>query len=289
MTLQCVSPPVIVQCQHISKENKIEKTSSKQEEELEEDSDEDSEEESDSENETHSAFTIFTDNGDVQEETSISHDGIRINSTHTPWIIYDQLYQQMRKRPPPKANWYYNYYGPRARCWCEYSLYSPQDQCRSCWRDWMIWEELQLFFQEEIKKARATYQMEKRCNWVYTADQPPEQSPSKTKIEEDIQRLLKEYPETIAQPDTPPGRTNIITHEIILEGTLTLSRPYYTRDSRKTKFIKSEIDQMLKDGIIQESKSPFVSSVLLVEKQKKEILGELRFCVDYRQLNKLTK
>jgi hypothetical protein len=46
---------------------------------------------------------------------------------------------------------------------------------------------------------------------------------------------------------------------------------------------------MLKDGIIQESKSPFVSSVLLVEKQKKEKLGELRFCVDYRQLNKLTK
>src|SRR3954465_6131 len=46
---------------------------------------------------------------------------------------------------------------------------------------------------------------------------------------------------------------------------------------------------MLKDRIIQESKSPFVSSILLVEKQKKETLGKLRFCVDYRQLNKLTK
>jgi hypothetical protein len=89
MTLQCVSPPVIVQCQHTSKEHKIVKNTSKQEEELEDDSDEDSEEESDSENETHAAFTIFSDNGNVQEETSISYDGIRINGSHTLWIVYD--------------------------------------------------------------------------------------------------------------------------------------------------------------------------------------------------------
>ena len=124
---------------------------------------------------------------------------------------------------------------------------------------------------------------------MYTADQLPEQSPFETQIEKDIQKLLKEYSETIAQPDAPSRQTNIITHEIELKGTLVPSRPYYTRDPRKTKFIKDEIDRMLKDGIIQESKSPFVSFILLVEKQKKETLGELRFCVDYCQLNKLTK
>ena len=124
---------------------------------------------------------------------------------------------------------------------------------------------------------------------MYIADQPPEQSPSETQIEKDIQKLLKEYSETIAQPDAPPRWTNIITHEIELEGTLVPFRPYYTRDLRKTKFIKDEIDQILKDEIIQESKSPFVSFILLVEKQKKETLGELWFCIDYCQLNKLTK
>ena len=84
MTLQCVSPPVIIQCQHTFKEYKIIENTSKQEEELDEDSDEESEEESDSEHETYAAFTIFSDNGNVQEETSISYDSIRINGSHTP-------------------------------------------------------------------------------------------------------------------------------------------------------------------------------------------------------------
>jgi hypothetical protein len=84
MTIQCVNPPVIVQCQHTSKQDKTVEISSKPEEEIEDELDEDSEEESDSDNETHAAFTIFSDDGKVQEETSISHDGIRIKGSHIP-------------------------------------------------------------------------------------------------------------------------------------------------------------------------------------------------------------
>ena len=89
MTIQCVSPPVIVQCQHSSKDDKVDKSHTKPEEEIEEESDEESEEESDSKNEAHATFAIFSDNGKVQEETSVSHDGIRIKGLHTPWIVYD--------------------------------------------------------------------------------------------------------------------------------------------------------------------------------------------------------
>ena len=92
MTIQCVNPPVIVQCQHISKDDKTIKNQFKLEEEIEDESDEDSEEESNSENKAHATFTIFLDNGKVQEETLVSHDGIRIKGSHTPWIVYDQLY-----------------------------------------------------------------------------------------------------------------------------------------------------------------------------------------------------
>ena len=44
------------------------------------------------------------------------------------------------------------------------------------------------------------------------------------------------------------------------------------------------VDSLLKFGLIQKSSSPFGSPVLFVKKKT----GELRMCVDYRALNKIT-
>lgn len=48
-----------------------------------------------------------------------------------------------------------------------------------------------------------------------------------------------------------------------------------------------KIREMLDTGVIQRSNSPYASLVLLVKKKKKKD-GNWRFCIDYRQLNKLT-
>jgi hypothetical protein len=48
--------------------------------------------------------------------------------------------------------------------------------------------------------------------------------------------------------------------------------------------VKEMLDNMQRHGVIEESESPWSSPVVLVRKN-----GELRFCVDYRKLNDVTK
>jgi hypothetical protein len=50
-------------------------------------------------------------------------------------------------------------------------------------------------------------------------------------------------------------------------------------------FIGEEIQRMLKQDLIEKAKSEWASSVVLVRKKN----GKLRFCVDYRQLNQVTR
>ena len=46
----------------------------------------------------------------------------------------------------------------------------------------------------------------------------------------------------------------------------------------------SQVNELLRAGLIQKSTSPFGAPVLIVKKKT----GELRMCVDYRALNKVT-
>ncbi|KAH9791984.1 hypothetical protein KPL71_003946 [Citrus sinensis] len=96
--------------------------------------------------------------------------------------------------------------------------------------------------------------------------------------------LLHSYRNLFLQPTTlPPHRT--VDHKIHL---LPNTTPINVRPYRYPNFQKNEIEklirEMLEQGIIQPSQSPFSSPVLLVKKKD----GTYRFCVDYRALNAVT-
>jgi len=98
-----------------------------------------------------------------------------------------------------------------------------------------------------------------------------------------LDQLLVEYQDLFEEQ---PGKTKLIQHEINLEITHPIAlKPYSRRSPLEKEFIQDEIDRMLKQGIISPSESPWSAPVVIVKKKG----GKLRFCVDYRQLNKVTK
>ena len=83
--------------------------------------------------------------------------------------------------------------------------------------------------------------------------------------------------------ELPPRRD--VDHRIELEpGTTPPSRPTYRLSPTELDELKKQLADLTKHGFIQPSKSPFGAPVLFVKKKE----GELRMCVDYRALNKIT-
>lgn len=64
-----------------------------------------------------------------------------------------------------------------------------------------------------------------------------------------------------------------------------IKQRYYAISPYMQAIMHKELDEMLELGVVRPSSSPWSSPVVLVKKSN----GEYRFCVDYRQLNKVTK
>ncbi len=98
----------------------------------------------------------------------------------------------------------------------------------------------------------------------------------------DVARLQKEFADVFSPL---PGRTNLIQHHIETEpGVVVRSRPYRLPEHKK-KVVQSELEALLEMGVIEESHSDWASPIVLVPKTD----GSVRFCVDYRKVNAVSK
>jgi hypothetical protein len=99
-----------------------------------------------------------------------------------------------------------------------------------------------------------------------------------------VQQIIEINDSLFKEPNVlPPPRD--FDHKIpLLPGVKPVNvKPYRYSPTQKDE-IERQIKEMLANGIIRPSQSPFSSPVILVKKKD----GAWRFCVDYRQLNNIT-
>jgi hypothetical protein len=101
----------------------------------------------------------------------------------------------------------------------------------------------------------------------------------------ELRECLRKYHSVFAQSDEDLGRTELVRHEIDTgEG-----RPIKQHPRRLPMMMRDveqqEVNRMLSQNIIVPSSSPWASPTVMVKKKD----GKIRFCVDYRKLNELSK
>ncbi len=98
----------------------------------------------------------------------------------------------------------------------------------------------------------------------------------------DLARLQADFADVFSPL---PGRTDLVQHHIeTLPGEVARSRPYRLPEHKKN-VVREELKAMLNLGVIEESHSDWASPIVLVPKTD----GSVRFCVDYRKLNAVSK
>ena len=97
--------------------------------------------------------------------------------------------------------------------------------------------------------------------------------------------LLDEFRHSFDVGQTSLGRTSAVTHRIDTGAQPPLRQRPYRVSPTERRVINEQVDDMLRRDVIRPSDSPWASPVVLVAKKD----GSVRFCVDYRRLNKVTR
>ena len=100
----------------------------------------------------------------------------------------------------------------------------------------------------------------------------------------DIKTLIQEFEDVFPEKLTelPPVRD--IDHAIDTGDAEPVSKSPYRMSPLELQELKKQLDELLEQGFIRPSKSPWGAPVLFVKKKD----GSLRMCIDYRALNSVT-
>ncbi|KAI3629418.1 hypothetical protein MIR68_012547, partial [Amoeboaphelidium protococcarum] len=135
------------------------------------------------------------------------------------------------------------------------------------------------------------------CNSSYvlfmkTLEVDEEEQPDFTQVKSDLDTknhqklvgMLEEFQDVFKQKLSGLPSSRDIEHKIKLIDDQPVYRPPYRLSPREQEALEKQLAEMLDQGLIRPSSSPFASPVLFVKKKD----GTLRMVIDYRMLNRKT-
>ena len=99
------------------------------------------------------------------------------------------------------------------------------------------------------------------------------------------QQLLGQYADVFSRHDGDLGCSTVLEHEIPLLDHAPVRQRYRRLPPSQYEQVREHIQVLLEGGVIRPSTSPYASPIVIVQKKS----GQMRMCVDYRQLNAKTR
>ncbi len=108
-------------------------------------------------------------------------------------------------------------------------------------------------------------------------------------VKEMLDEILNEYDDVVSKEPHDIGNCTQVKHDIRLNDEKPIKRKQSPRSAKENEWIKGQIDEMLKNGVIEPSTSPYAFNIIIVG--KKDGAGERmdRMCINYAPLNEVTE
>ena len=100
-----------------------------------------------------------------------------------------------------------------------------------------------------------------------------------------LHELLEEFHSAFSLEESERGETDLLEMEIHTGDATPRRVPARRMPLAVRQEVSRQLKKMQEDGVIQPSSSPWASPIVMVRKKD----GSFRFCIDYRQLNEVTK
>src|SRR6266542_4061474 len=110
-----------------------------------------------------------------------------------------------------------------------------------------------------------------------------------THIKEMLGEILNEYDDVVSKRPYNIGNCKLVKHDIRLNDERPIKCKQLPRSVKENEWIKGQIDEMLKNGVIELSTSPYTFNIVIVGKKDGAGEGMDRMCINYAPLNEVTE